>query len=185
MRVTLAVSRTTISVLVSLSSIVGGTAARGRSYKRSAWSLVSFGYIVWKLALNPEYNWVIRFVRWFAVFFFLWYYIPWWELTSSLRLRDSDVFTRWRRQPHAQPSNWRTRLSLSVGVITFDLSDIGSPTSSYGTFDIVLMISRPRKPNRYVKLGMTSVWLISSISDKKQWTFLGQNLEVSNTQNYS
>ena len=75
----------------------------GRSYKRKSWYLVSFGCIVWKLALNSVYKWVIRFVRWFAVFFFLWYYIPWWELTSSLRLRDNDVFTRWWRNPMPNP----------------------------------------------------------------------------------
>jgi len=37
-------------------------------------------------------------------------------------------------------STWRTRLSLSFWVITFDLSDIGGHTCSYATASIAMRI---------------------------------------------
>jgi len=43
-------------------------------------------------------------------------------------------------QPHAQPSTWGARVSLFVWVITFDLSGIGGPTSSYRIASIPLRI---------------------------------------------
>jgi hypothetical protein len=36
--------------------------------------------------------------------------------------------------------NWRARISLFVWIITFDLSDLGDPTSSYATAGIALRI---------------------------------------------
>jgi len=58
-------------------------------------------------------------------------------LSGELVLRNvgrdisTDIFfTGWGCQPHAQPSTWRTRVSLSVWVITFDLSGMEGPTSS-------------------------------------------------------
>jgi hypothetical protein len=39
-----------------------------------------------------------------------------------------------------QPPTWRTRLSLFVWVITFDLSDMGDPASSYATAGIALRV---------------------------------------------
>jgi hypothetical protein len=54
-------------------------------------------------------------------------------------------------QPHAQPPTWRAKVSLFVWIITFDLSGMGDPTSSYATAGIALRITRPRKPHHYVK----------------------------------
>jgi hypothetical protein len=48
----------------------------------------------------------------------------------------------WCCQPHAQPPIWRTRVSLLVWAITFDLSGKGDPTSSYATAGIALRIDR-------------------------------------------
>lgn len=39
-----------------------------------------------------------------------------------------------------QPPTWRTRMSLFVWVITFDLSDVGDPTSSNAIARIALKI---------------------------------------------
>jgi hypothetical protein len=62
------------------------------------------------------------------------------------------LFTGWSRQPHAQPPTWRAKVSLFVWIITFDLSDMGDPTSSYTTASIALRIIWPRKPHHYVKV---------------------------------
>jgi hypothetical protein len=43
-----------------------------------------------------------------------------------------------------------------VWVVTFDLSDMGGPTSSYATASIVLRIIGPVKPQHYVKVGKLS-----------------------------
>jgi len=39
-------------------------------------------------------------------------------------------FMGWGCQPHAQPPTWRTRISLFVWVITFDLTGMDGLTSS-------------------------------------------------------
>jgi len=39
-------------------------------------------------------------------------------------------------QPHALPPTWRTRVSLFFWAITFDLSGMGGPTSSFATANI-------------------------------------------------
>jgi hypothetical protein len=62
----------------------------------------------------------------------------------------------WRYQPHAQPPTRRTRVSVFVWVITFDLSGMGGPTGSYATANIVLRIIWPRKSHHYVKTLMPS-----------------------------
>ena len=59
-------------------------------------------------------------------------------------------------QPHAQPPTWRTRISLFVWVITFDLSGMGGPTSSYTTVSIALRIILPQNLQHYVKVGIPS-----------------------------
>jgi len=66
-------------------------------------------------------------------------------------------FTGWDCQPHAQPPTWRTRVSLSVWVITFDLSGTWCHKSSITTTRIALRIMWPRKPHHYVKVGIPSV----------------------------
>jgi hypothetical protein len=52
-----------------------------------------------------------------------------------------------------QPPTWRTRVSLFVWVITFNLSGMGGPASSYATAGIALRIIWLRKPHHYVKVG--------------------------------
>jgi hypothetical protein len=42
--------------------------------------------------------------------------------------------------PVPQPPTWRTRVSLFVWIITFDLSGMGDPASSYATAGIALRI---------------------------------------------
>ena len=56
------------------------------------------------------------------------------------------------QKPHAQPPNWRARVSLFVVVITFDLSGIGGPTSSYSAATIALRVICPRKVQHYVEV---------------------------------
>jgi hypothetical protein len=86
-----------------------------------------------------------------------------WPLLWLLSLRPAAVvksfstvkaFAGWGRQPHAQPPTWRARVSLFVWIITFDLSGMGDPTSSYATAGITLRIIWPRKPYHYVKVGI-------------------------------
>lgn len=48
-------------------------------------------------------------------------------------------FMGWGCPSHAQPSTWRTRISVCVWVIAFDLSVMEDPASSYAT-DIALVI---------------------------------------------
>jgi hypothetical protein len=65
--------------------------------------------------------------------------------------------------PHAQPPTWRARVSLFVWIITFDLSGMGDPTSSYATAGIALRIIWPRKLHHYVKAGIPTggnIWLL-------------------------
>jgi hypothetical protein len=75
----------------------------------------------------------------------------------DFRFRDICVFFTVRgRQPLAQPPTWRTRVSLSVWIIPFDLSGLGDPTSSYATAGIALKVIWPRKPHHYVRVETPS-----------------------------
>jgi len=65
-------------------------------------------------------------------------------------------FPGWGRYPHAQPPTWRTRVSLFVWVITFDLKGLGDPASSYATASLALRIIWPHKPHHYVKVETPS-----------------------------
>jgi hypothetical protein len=49
-------------------------------------------------------------------------------------------FTVRGRQPLAQPPTWRTRVSLLVWIMPFDLPGLGDPTSSYATAGIALRV---------------------------------------------
>jgi hypothetical protein len=49
-------------------------------------------------------------------------------------------FTGLGCQPHAKPPTWRTRVSLFVYIMTFDLSGMGDPTITYATAGIGLRI---------------------------------------------
>ena len=69
-------------------------------------------------------------------------------------------------QPHTQSPIWRTRLSLFVWVITFDLSRIRDLASSCATAGLALRIFWLGKPNNYVKVGITSAaW--TSVEERK------------------
>jgi hypothetical protein len=61
--------------------------------------------------------------------------LQWLKVTQQLKL-----FTGWGRQSHAQPPTWSARVSLFVWIITFDLSGMGDPTSSYATAGTALRI---------------------------------------------
>ena len=51
---------------------------------------------------------------------------------ASLRFPECNFFLPgWGRHPHAKPPTWRAWVSLFVWVITFDLSGLGEPASSY------------------------------------------------------
>jgi hypothetical protein len=65
-------------------------------------------------------------------------------------------FTVRSRQPLAQPPTWRTRLSVLVWIIPFDLSGMGGPTSSYATAGIALRVIWPHKAHHYVKVETPS-----------------------------
>ena len=70
---------------------------------------------------------------------------------------NANSFPWWGHHPHAQPPTWRrTRVSLFVWVITFDLSGLGDPASSYATASLALRIIWPHKPHHYVKVGTCS-----------------------------
>ena len=75
---------------------------------------------------------------------------------ASLRSSEHRFFPGWGRYPHTHPPTWRTRVSLSVWVITFDLSCLGDPASSYATTGLALRIIWPHKPHHYVKVETPS-----------------------------
>ena len=52
---------------------------------------------------------------------------------------------------------WRTRVSLSVWLLPFDLSGLGDPTSSYATAGIALRVTKARKLPHHVKVETPSV----------------------------
>ena len=69
---------------------------------------------------------------------------------------NANSFPRCGHHPHTQPPTWRTRVSIFVWVITFDLSSLGDPASSYATASLALRIIWPHKPHHYVKVGTRS-----------------------------
>ena len=75
---------------------------------------------------------------------------------ASLRFSEHRFFSRVGSSPHAQPPTSRTRVSLFVWAITFDLSGLGDPASSCATAGIALRIIWPHKPHHYVKVGTPS-----------------------------
>jgi hypothetical protein len=56
------------------------------------------------------------------------------------------IFTGWCRQPHAQPSTWRTRVSLLVWHLPRNLSGMGGPASSYAAASMALEFTGAHKP---------------------------------------
>jgi hypothetical protein len=95
-----------------------------------------------------------RSCNWMPFFFFFGRCSPWWTLQSLKVSQQLKLLTGWDRQPHAQPQTCRARVSLFVWTITFDLSGMGDPTSTYGTAGIALRIIWPRMPHHYVKVGI-------------------------------
>ena len=78
------------------------------------------------------------------------------SILSVASLRFSTFFMGWGCRPHAQPPTWRTRISLFVWVITFDLSCMGGPNSCCATTSIALRILWSLKPHHYVNLTIPS-----------------------------
>jgi hypothetical protein len=76
-------------------------------------------------------------------------------------------FTVRGRQPLAQPPTWKTRVSLLVWIIPFDLSGMGGTTSSYATAGIALRVIWPHKPHHYVKVKTPSGDLKYSLRNGK------------------
>jgi hypothetical protein len=60
-------------------------------------------------------------------------------------------------QPHTQLPTWRIRTSLLVWAVTFDLSGMGGPASSYATASIAFRIIWPHKPHHYFLVEIRSV----------------------------
>jgi hypothetical protein len=69
----------------------------------------------------------------------------------------SEQFTVWC-QPHAQPSTWRTRVSLFVRLLPLTCPACDS-TSSYATAGIALRVSGELKPHRHDKVETPLVGL--------------------------
>ena len=83
-----------------------------------------------------------------------WLYSPFWamgflemSLHSSqsyprhlLRFLDISLWPGWSCLSRAQPPTWRTGVSFVFWVITFELSCMRDPTSSYATADVALRI---------------------------------------------
>ena len=86
---------------------------------------------------------------------------------SILAVFDTYKFGGWDFQPHnTQPPTWRTRVSLFVWVITFDLSGTWCRINSFTTASTALRIIWPHKPHHYVKVGIHSVggWGVSILT---------------------
>ena len=75
---------------------------------------------------------------------------------ASLRFSEHRFFSGVESDPHAQPPTWRTRVSLHVWAIPFDVSGLGDPASSCATASIALRIIWPHKPHHYVKVRTPS-----------------------------
>jgi hypothetical protein len=57
-----------------------------------------------------------------------------------------QIFTGWDHHPHAQPSTWRTGVSLLVWHLPRNLPSMGGPTSSYANAGIILEFIGAHKP---------------------------------------
>jgi hypothetical protein len=87
-------------------------------------------------------------------------WLSFWGLISGF---ESFIFFMVRgRQPLAQPPTWRTRVSLLVWMIPFDLSGLGDPTSSYASAGIALRVIWPHKPHHTIGGETEKIHLIKS-----------------------
>ena len=64
--------------------------------------------------------------------------------------------TGWGCRSHVQPPTWRTRVSLFVSVVTFDLSGMEDLASSYATASMAVRVTWPSKPHHYVTVRIPS-----------------------------
>ena len=81
-----------------------------------------------------------------------------WTFPRQLRsFHNITFFSGMGLSAHAQPPTWRTRVSLFVWVISFDLSGMGAHASSYATAGLALRIIWPLEPHHCVKVGTPSV----------------------------
>ena len=79
----------------------------------------------------------------------------------SLRFSQSHIFYGVRLSISC---TWRTRLSVCIWVIAFELSVMEDPASSYAT-DIALMILWSCKPHPYIRVGLFNI-LSNSVAGK-------------------
>jgi hypothetical protein len=75
------------------------------------------------------------------------------------------IFTRWGRQPYAQPPTWRTRVSLLVWHLPRNPSGMGGPTSSYVAADVALEFIGAQKPPHPATKWVFNVMYLNSL----QW----------------
>jgi hypothetical protein len=59
-----------------------------------------------------------------------------------------------------KPPTWRTRVSLFIWLLPFDMSGMGDPTRSYATAGIALRVSGALKPHHQDKVKTQSVGFI-------------------------
>jgi len=104
-----------------------------------------------------------------SCYYYYYYYSPSWALASSNIVLKHVASNFWSystghifwdgggSQPNTHCPTQRTRISLFVGVITYVLSGMGIPTSSYATASIALGIIWPNSPHHYLKVRDTFV----------------------------
>jgi hypothetical protein len=80
-----------------------------------------------------------------------------------------NIFLQVNCLPHTQPPTWKIRISLFAWVITFDLSAIGDPTSSYTTTSIARRTVWPYLSHQSVKVGIPLRSYFSIILYKISW----------------
>ena len=137
-------------------------------------SLVLLQTVLW--FLERLYQFLMSHYQgmWSHVHIHPWPYSPFQALASLIRCLHSSLFAAllfhlkhlwgflnisffpgWGHHPHAQPPTWRTRMSLFVWVITFDLSGLGDPASSYATAGLAFKVIWPHKPPPLCQSGDT------------------------------
>jgi len=88
-------------------------------------------------------------------------------LDLPLWIRDSIVLYEVRSSASHPHPNLEDQGFPLIWVFTFDLHDMGGPSSGYATVSIVVRTILPRKSHHYVKVGLPSVGIIL-IKNNKQ-----------------
>ena len=91
---------------------------------------------------------------------YVWRYSLFWAL-ASLSPQSPALFLH---------PTWTARVTLLVTIITFDLSGMGDPASSYATADVAVRILWPRKPHQCVKVGVSSE--VRAMNTSGNWHYL-------------